>query len=143
MRRIWGAVALIALLLLSCHAYAAQFVFANRAWVASATTGTGTITLGSAQAGYGTFAQAGVADGNIVGYVITDGNNFEIGHGTYTASGTTLARTTIFYSMTSGTPGTSALTLSGSETVYLTPSAIDLSQSTTCPSAAQSLLGAP
>ena len=51
----------------------------NLARVNTATTGTGTITLGSAVAGYLTFALAGVADGDVVDYGIKDGSNSEIG----------------------------------------------------------------
>jgi hypothetical protein len=58
--------------------------------------GTGTITLGVAVAGYQTFASAGVVDGQKVSYAIQDVNGaYEYGRGTYTSSGTALARTTV------------------------------------------------
>jgi len=64
----------------------------NRAKMKVASGGAGTLTLGTACDGYQTFAAGGVADQNKLRYTITDGNDWEIGVGTYTASGTTLAR---------------------------------------------------
>ena len=92
----------------------------NRAKVATATTGTGTITLGSAESGYQTFADAGVVDADVVRYVIEDGTNWEIGTGTYTATGTTLSRTL-------GESSTGALlSLTGAAVVYVSVAADDL-----------------
>lgn len=93
----------------------------NRAKVATATTGTGTITLGSAETGYQTFADAGVVDGDVVRYVIEDGTDWEIGTGTYTASGTTLSRTVIESSNSDN-----ALNLTGNAVVYVSATEADL-----------------
>lgn len=90
-------------------------------------TGTGTITLGSAVSNFFlTFAEAGVANGNVVSYCIEDGTDFEIGIGTYTSSGTTLSRDTVRVSKIGGTAGTSKLNLSGNATVFLCPDKEDL-----------------
>ena len=92
----------------------------NRAKVSTSSTGTSTITLGSAVSGYQTFADAGVADGDVVRYVIEDGTAWEIGTGTYTASGTTLSRT-----LDESSTG-SLLNLSGSAVVFVTAAAEDI-----------------
>ena len=60
----------------------------NRAKVYTSTTGTGTITLGSADSGYQTFSSAGVVDGNIVRYVIEDGTSCFEGRKLIMANGT-------------------------------------------------------
>lgn len=93
----------------------------NRAKVSTATTGTGTITLGAAESGYQTFADAGVSDADVVRYVIEDGTDWEIGTGTYTATGTTLSRTVL-----ESSNADAALNLTGSAVVYVSAAAEDI-----------------
>jgi hypothetical protein len=93
----------------------------NRAKMSTSTTGTGTITLSSAETGYQSFADAGVADGDVVRYVIEDGDDWEIGSGTYTASGTTLTRT-----VDESSNSDAALNLTGSAVVFITAAAEDV-----------------
>jgi len=97
-------------------------VLVNRAKMSTSTTGTGTITLGSAEDGYQTFADAGVANSDVVRYIIEDGSNFEIGTGTYTSSGTLLSRT-----VSESSNSNNAINLSGSATVFVGATAQDLS----------------
>lgn len=94
----------------------------NRAKMSTATTGTGTITLGSAVDGYQTFAAAGVTDGATVRYVIEDaGNTWEIGTGVFDATAGTMTRT-VSESSSAG----SAISLSGTATVFISVTAEDL-----------------
>jgi hypothetical protein len=95
-------------------------ILVNRAKMTTATTGTGTITLGAAESGYQSFADAGVVDTDVVRYVIEDGTDWEIGTGTYTATGTTLSRT-----LGESSTG-SLLDLTGSAVVYVAATAADL-----------------
>jgi hypothetical protein len=93
----------------------------NRAKMTTATTGTGTITLGSAVDGYQTFADAGVSDADVVSYAIEDGTAWEIGTGTYTASGTTLSRT-----VAESSNSDAAINLTGNAVVFVTALAADI-----------------
>lgn len=97
----------------------------DRAGMTTVTTGTGTVTLGSAitdatNGNLQTLAGAGVSDGETVRYLIIDGNAWERGLGVYTSSGTTLTR--VLESSSTG----SLLNLSGSAKVFLVPFAIDV-----------------
>lgn len=93
----------------------------NRARMTVTSTGTGALTLGVALTGYQTFSAAGVADGDTVGYAIEDGSSWEIGTGTYTASGTTLSRT-----VTASSNSNTAISVTTSAQVFVTALAADL-----------------
>jgi hypothetical protein len=66
----------------------------------SNTTGTGTYTLAGAVTGFETFT-ANLSNSDTTYYCCTDNTDFEVGLGTFTTSGTTLARTTILASSNS------------------------------------------
>ena len=89
-------------------------VVKDRVQETTTTTGTGTVTLAGAVTRFQTFAAIG--DGNTCYYAITSGNDWEVGLGTYTSSGTTLSRDTILESSNAG----SAITLSGTSNVFVT-----------------------
>lgn len=78
------------------------FVLADRVRETTTTTGTGTVTLGGAATGFQTFAAIG--NGNSTYYTIAGQgtNEWEVGIGTYTSSGTTLSRDTVLSSSNSG-----------------------------------------
>lgn len=93
----------------------------NRAKMTIASGGAGNITLGTAVDGYQTFADAGVSDADTLRYTIEDGDDWEIGTGVYTASGTTLART-----VTESSNSDAALNCSGDAIIFITIAAEDL-----------------
>ena len=95
----------------------------NRAKMTTATTGTGPLTLGAAVDGFQSFAGAGVMDGDQLRYVIEEGEAWEIGTGTYSASGPALNRS-VRESSSAGAP----LSLTGDALVYVTAAAEDLLQ---------------
>jgi len=72
------------------------FVIADRVRETTTTTGTGTINLLGAVTNFETFA-ANLSNSDTTYYAIVDNtnNDFEVGVGTFTASGTTLARSVI------------------------------------------------
>jgi hypothetical protein len=77
-------------------------VVKDRVKETTTTTGTGTITLAGAVTGFQAFSVIG--NGNTTYYTIVDTVNgtWEVGIGTYTLSGTTLARNTVLESSNAG-----------------------------------------
>jgi hypothetical protein len=77
-------------------------VLKDRVQETTTTTGTGTLTLGGAVLGFQTFAIIG--NTNTTYYTISSNTSaeWEVGIGTYTASGTTLSRGTVLSSSNAG-----------------------------------------
>ena len=92
-------------------------VLADRVQETTTTTGTGSVTLGGAVLGYQSFAIVG--NGNTTFYTIADqgGANWEVGIGTYSTTGPTLARTTVLASSNSGSLVSFT---AGTKTVFVT-----------------------
>lgn len=90
-----------------------SLIFKDRVKETTSTTGTGDIVLAGAADGYQAFSAIG--DGNTTYYCIVSGNDWEVGVGTYTLATTTLSRDTILDSSTG-----SAISLSGTSTVFCT-----------------------
>lgn len=90
-------------------------VLANRVQESATANTTVSFTLTGAVAGFQTFAVIG--DTNTTYYSATDtSGNWEVGLGTYSTTGPTLTRTTIYASSNSG----SAVTFSGTVSVFVT-----------------------
>lgn len=89
------------------------------------TTGTGTLSLGGAVVGYQAFSGV-CSNADTCYYSATDESNWEVGVGTYTSSGNTLARTTILASSN----GNAAVNwVAGTKNIWLTLPAAQVSQS--------------
>jgi len=88
----------------------------DRVQETTTTTGTGSVTLAGAVPGFQSFAVVG--NGNTCYYTIVDVSAWEVGIGTYSTSGPTLARTTI---LSNSNGNTSPITLvAGVKSVFLT-----------------------
>tara|TARA_R110002126_G_scaffold280920_1_gene428527 strand:+ start:60 stop:494 length:435 start_codon:yes stop_codon:yes gene_type:complete len=89
----------------------------DRVQETTSTTGTGSVTLLGAVTGFQTFAAVG--NGNTTYYCIADqgGANWEVGIGTYSTSGPTLARTTV---LASSNAGALVNFTAGTKTVFVT-----------------------
>jgi hypothetical protein len=94
-------------------------VLADRVKESTTTAGTGTVTLLGASAGFQSFAVVG--DANTTYYTIAgqSTSEWEVGIGTYTLSGTTLARTTVL-SNSAGTQPTALTFSAGAKDVFVT-----------------------
>ena len=90
-------------------------VLADRVLETTTSTGSGTITLAGAKQGYQSFAVVG--NGNQTYYTIASQSEWEVGIGTYTASGTTLSRDTVLSSSNSGSKVTFSV---GTKDVFVT-----------------------
>lgn len=91
-------------------------VLADRVQENTTTSGTGPVTLTGAVFGFQTFAVVG--NGNTCYYTIVDGGAWEVGIGTYSTTGPSLARTTI---LSNSNGNTSPITLSADvKNVFLT-----------------------
>ena len=92
-------------------------VVKDRVKESTTTTGTGTLTLGGAFAGFQAFSSA-LSNADTTYYALFESStgNWEVGLGTFTASGTTLARTTVLASSNSG----SAINLTAAAEVFIT-----------------------
>jgi hypothetical protein len=84
-------------------------VVKDRVRETTTTTGTGTITLGGAATGFQSFSVIGDANTTFYTIQLSNTNEWEVGIGTYTLSGTTLSRDTILESSNGG----SAVNFSG------------------------------
>ena len=94
-------------------------VIANRVKETTTTAGTGTVTLLGASTGFQSFAAIGNANTTYYTIASQTGNEWEVGIGTYSTSGTTLARTTVL-SNSSGTQPSALSFSAGTKDVFVT-----------------------
>jgi len=94
-------------------------VLADRVKETTTTTGTGTVTLLGASTGYQSFAVVGNANTTYYTIAGQTGSEWEVGIGTYTSSGTTLARTTVLAN-SAGTQPTALTFSAGTKDVFVT-----------------------
>lgn len=94
-------------------------VLADRVKETTTTAGTGTITLSGATTGFQSFAVIGNGNTTYYSIVAQTGTEWEVGVGTYTSSGTTLARTTVL-SNSAGTQPTALTFSAGTKDVFVT-----------------------
>lgn len=94
-------------------------VLADRVKETTTTAGTGTVTLDGAATGFQSFAVIG--NGNTTYYTIAGqtSSEWEVGVGTYTSSGTLLARTTVL-SNSAGTQPSALSFSAGTKDVFVT-----------------------
>lgn len=78
------------------------FVVKDRVKETTTTAGTGTITLAGAATGFQSFSAIGNANNTYYCIAGQTGSEWEVGIGTYTASGTTLSRDTVLASSSGG-----------------------------------------
>lgn len=95
----------------------------NLVGVSTSTTGTGAVSIGSTLGsdGYVSFVDAGVPDGATVTYLLRDGSQSELGHGTYSLGLATVTRDTVLTS----TNGGAKINLSGTANLFLSVSSED------------------
>ena len=91
-------------------------VLSDRVKETTTSTGTSDFTLGGAVTGFQTFS-AGVGNSNTTYYAVSLGADWEVGLGTLSSDGLTLARTTIYQSSNSDTKVSFA---AGSKEVFVT-----------------------
>lgn len=89
---------------------------ADRVKETTATTGTGTVTLAGASAGFRAFSSA-FSENDVVYYCLVSGSLWEVGYGTFKVSNNTLARDTV---LSSSAGGTTKITLAGTSDVFCT-----------------------
>jgi len=94
-------------------------VLADRVKETTTTAGTGTVTLLGAAPGFQSFAAVGNANTTYYTIAGQSTSEWEVGIGTYTLSGTTLARTTVL-SNSAGTQPTALTFSAGTKDVFVT-----------------------